>query len=225
MESVLPPQACVPGPQRYSVDAADAFTVVGSRSGYLHHVIADASGACVQDPAASSLMVGRVPLTAPACTGDGLTDLSPNPCATTVDHSELQPQYVAGTCTSASPSTALVTRAAAAIRFRNPGVTLNVVDPTYPGDKACIGDRGGALGDVPTVFQGYQLAFRLTAGFTPLTLGITPAFPVKVVHGPEESIWVIDAGDYLSTSATVASTRGKVYRVEVQSLGTVNTLQ
>ena len=50
------------------------------------------------------------------------------------------------------------------------------------------------------MFSGYQLAFRQTAGFSALGLPITPAFPVKVVRGPTQSIWVIDEGDFLSTS-------------------------
>jgi hypothetical protein len=45
------------------------------------------------------------------------------------------------------------------------------------------------------------------------------------VRGPQESVWVIDEGDFLSTSITQASTRGKVYRLEIQSLGTINLLE
>jgi hypothetical protein len=119
----------------------------------------------------------------------------------------------------------MVTRKAPAIRFRNPGMTLTMVDPTYPGDQRCIGDRAGSLVNVPALFPGYQLSFRQTAGFGALTLGIQPAYPVKVINGPGDSIWVVDEGDFLSTSVTAASTRGKVYRVEAEGLGIVNTLQ
>ena len=63
------------------------------------------------------------------------------------------------------------------------------------------------------------------AGLSPLILNIVPSFPVKVLRGPGQSIWVVDEGDYLSTTIDTASTNGKVYRVETQNLQTVNTLQ
>ena len=42
MEGVIPPQSCVNAPQRYELRAHEAFTVVGTRSGYVHPIIADA---------------------------------------------------------------------------------------------------------------------------------------------------------------------------------------
>jgi hypothetical protein len=102
---------------------------------------------------------------------------------------------------------------------------LTIVDPHYPGDKVCLLDRQGALGRIPLVFEGYQLSFHQTAGYTPLTLPINPAFPVKVVRGPTDSIWVLDNGDFLSTSFNQPSTRGKVFRVESINLGAINLLQ
>jgi hypothetical protein len=33
---------------------------------------------------------------------------------------------------------------------------------------------------------------------------------VKVVRGPAQSLWVLDEGDFLSSSSSQASTRGKV---------------
>ena len=233
MEGVIPPQACVNAPQRYDLRAHDAFVVIGTESGYIHPIIADASGNCVRDPSANPLQIGRIPLSAPPCdpTADPRTGLlpngtfEPNPCETTVDQTEIDPVYMPGTCTLANPSTQLVTRPATAIVFRNRGMTLTLVDPTYPGDLQCIGDRAANLGKIPTVASLFQLVFRQTAGFAPLTLNISPAYPIKVVRGPSESIWVIDAGDFLSQSFTEASTQGKVYRVESTSLGTINTLE
>ena len=233
MEGVTPPQACVNAAQRFELRAGEAFAVLGTRSGYVHPIIADSGGKCVRDPNASPFQIGRIPLSPPACdpaadprTGkkpDGTFDA--NPCSLTVDHTELEPAYNMGTCTVATPATTLVTRPAQAIRFHNRGMTLTMVDPTYPGDAKCIGDRGGSLSNVPLVFPGYQLAFRQTAGYAPMTLPIQPSFPVKVVRGPQQSVWVIDEGDFLSTSINQASTRGKVFRVEIQSLATVNVLQ
>jgi hypothetical protein len=234
MEGVTPPQACVNAPQRFDLRSHEAFTVVGTESGYVHSIIADASGNCVRDPKANPLQIGRIPLSAPACdpTSDPRTGIvpatgafEPNPCETTVAQTEIDPVYLPGTCTPANPSTQLLTRQATAIRFRNRGMTLTIVDPTYPGDAVCNGDRGGTLGLIPTVASLFQLVFRQTAGFAPLTLDITPTYPIKVVRGPYESIWVIDAGDFLSQSLTEATTQGKVFRVESTSLGTINTLE
>ncbi|MBX3160733.1 MAG: hypothetical protein KF773_32505 [Deltaproteobacteria bacterium] len=238
MEGVAPPQACVNGPQRYEVRSSYAFTVVGSRTGYQHSVVKGANNACVKNPTAHHLQVGRIPLKAPACdpdadplTGFNNTTLTfePNPCSTTVMNTDVQPNYVAGTtCVldTNNPSS-LVQRAAPGIRFRNRGMTLTMVDPTYPGDSktGCILDRGGGLVGVPTVFPSYQLQFRQNAGFTPLVVPISPAFPVKVVRGPTNSMWVIDQGDFISTSLGVPSTRGKVFRVEPHALNAVNVVQ
>ncbi|MGE5186236.1 MAG: hypothetical protein ACM31C_29480, partial [Acidobacteriota bacterium] len=241
MEGVEPPQACVNAPQRYELHGGEAFVVVGTKSGYVHPIIADATGNCVRDPSANPFTIGRIPLRAPACdpstdplTGkksDGTYDA--NPCETTANQTELQANYVPGTCTLNDPQTNLVTRPATAIRFRNRGMTLTIVDPTYPGDQTCVGDRMGGLGNVPLVADGYQIAFRQTAGFTPLALSVSPSLPIKVVHQPvtpastnvSEAFWIIDEGDFLSTSINAASTRGKVFRVESDALGTINVLE
>jgi hypothetical protein len=233
MEGVTPPQSCVNAPQRYELRAGEAFAVVGSRHGFQHPIIADANGACVRDPAANPMLVGRIPLRAPPCdpTADPRTGLrtdgtyDANPCQLTVDETEYQLNYVPGTCTLANPDESIVTRPATALRLRNDALTLTLVDPTYQGDLRCHGDRGGMLQDVPLVAPGYQLAFRQGAGFAPKVIsGITPSFPIKVTRGPGQSIWVIDEGDFLSTSVTQPSTRGKVYRIESRALGVVNLL-
>ena len=223
MEGVMPPQACVNAPQRYELRAGDAFAVVGSRSGFMHPVIADAGGSCVRNPAASPLLVGRVPLRAPACdpTADPRTGrrpdgtFEPNPCQTTVQETEFQLNYLEDSCTLADPDESIVTRDATGLKLRNRAMTLTLVDPTYQGDLRCHGDRGGSLVDVPLVTPGYQLAFRQAVGFTPKILkGLAPSFPIKVLRGPGQSIWIVDEGDFLSTSIAQASTRGKVFRVE-----------
>ena len=234
MEGVTPPQACVNAPQRFELRAHDAFTLIGTRTGYVHSTILDpGTGKCTKDPNASRYDVGRIPLTPPACNpgADPRTGLLPdgvtydaNPCALTVDHSENVPAYLPGTCTVGEPAVVTRTRQAPAIRIHTRGPTLTVVDPYYPGDQTCIRDRLGTLGKIPLVFGGYQLAWRQTGGFAPLLLPIAPSFPIKVVRGPQQSLWVIDAGDFLSTSITQPSTRGKVFRLEAQALGQVNLL-
>jgi len=78
--------------QRYYLRAGEAYTVIGAPSvnttatGYLHNRIADPdSGECIDNPDGHPLLVGRIPLDVPACEGDGMADLSPNPCLTTID--------------------------------------------------------------------------------------------------------------------------------------------
>jgi hypothetical protein len=120
-----------------------------------------------------------------------------------------------------------VTRDAPAIQFRNRGMTLTMVDPYYPGDATCILDRRGTLGaeKIPMVFSGYQLSFTQAGGWAGLPLpGVATTFPVRVVRGPTDSIWVIDNGDFLSTNILQASTSGKVYRIESISIGAINLL-
>lgn len=233
MEGVIPPQACVNAPQRYELRASEAFAVVGTHSGYHHATIADAGGNCVKNPAASRYDIGRIPLRAAACdpTADPYTGkradstFDPNPCETTVDQTELQNNYLPGTCTLGSPAQNLVTRSADAIRYRGRGLTFTMVNPTYPGDATCIGDRGGNLGKIPVVPELYQAAVRIVSGFAPLLVPTGAAYPVKVTRGPGQSIWIMDEGDYLSTSISVASTRGKVFRIESGALTVLNTLE
>ena len=111
------------------------------------------------------------------------------------------------------------------LRLRNRAMTLTLVDPTYQGDMRCHGDRAGMLVDIPLVMPGYQLGFRQTAGFAPHILPIDPSFPIRVLRGPAQSIWVVDEGDFLSTSITQPSTRGRVFRVEPSALGAISTLE
>jgi hypothetical protein len=255
MEGILPPQACVNGPQRYEVRAGEAFTVIGDHSGYIHPLIEGAvnpldpvtghGGQCILDPTASALQIGRIPLTLPACdpAADPLTGIlpngtyAPNPCTTTATQTDNKPVYVMDSCTSdPTKPTEVEDRAnTPAIRFRNRSLTLTLVDPTYPGDAKCALDRQGIAGidpaeRIPLVFPGYRLSFHVTSGYTPLTLStnstlFNPAFPVKVVAGPTGSIWVLDDGDFLSMSLGLSSTLGAVYRVESVNLGVVNLLQ
>jgi len=233
MEGVTPPQSCVNAPQRYELRAGQAFAVVGSQSGFVHPIIADASGLCVKDPTASPLQIGRIPLTVPACdpaadpaTGermDGTFD--PNPCSLTITSTDIVPKYIDANC-SIDPNDPTVTgdRDAPAIRFRGPGMTFHLLDPVYPGDATCLLDRKGALVNIPLAFTDYQLSFRVNAGFTGLVSAIG-AHPVRVVRGPLETLWVIDQGDVLSTSIGQSSTRGQVFRVPLQAIGLTSATQ
>ncbi len=238
MEGVTPPQACVNAPQKYELRAHDAFTLLGSLSGYIHPIIADGAKNCVTDPKAAPTKLGRIPLTAPPCdpTADPRTGalpgggFEPNPCLENTTEADLEPNPDPSTCAVGVPKYSCTVaggcRPTTAVKLRNPGMTLELVDPTSTGDASCTLDRAGnGLGALPLVFTGYQISWRVTAGFNPLILGIQPSYPVKVVTGPGQSMWVIDEGDYLSTTLGVASTLGKVFRVEAQQLTVINTLQ
>jgi hypothetical protein len=262
MEGVMPPQACVNAPQRFEVRASEAFTVIGSRSGYVHPFIENPvksdpnkSHACVIDPSLNpsqlQLQVGRVSLRAPACgdpdplqtdpiTGEsppGSGKLEPNPCSLMATQFENLKTFPDGNCDRPTiPNPAVGPRPAPAIKFRNRGLTLTVVDPYYPGDKTCPLDRQGPLDPtlatarIPLVFPGYQISFHQTSGYSPMSLSnvsaaFAPAFPVKVVEGPTHSIWVLDDGDSLSIMLGVPSTRGQVYRIESVNLGAINLLR
>ncbi|HEY4059208.1 MAG TPA: hypothetical protein VGM39_21475 [Kofleriaceae bacterium] len=246
-EGVIPPQSCVNAPQRFELRAAEAFTVVGSQSGYIHATIKDpASDKCIRDPKAHPFLVGRIPLQAPACAPDADPrtgrrpdgTFGPNPCQLTLDDTETVPNYAdLTTCALNDPSTTIVTTQKSQIEARFPGMTLHISDPVYPGDLSCNHDRQKGLNKVPLVFAGYQMTWRQAAGLLAYTLirfanvpasqqtTTAPAFPAKVVHGPTESIWIVDEGDYLSTSIDEASTRGKVYRIETLAPAQINLLQ
>jgi hypothetical protein len=237
MEGIVPPQACINGPQRFEVHAGEAFTVLGSTSGFVHPLIANPAqnGRCERAANASPLQIGRLPLTAPPCdpTADPITgrlpsgQFEPNPCSLTTNHYENRANYVDSTrCILGETQVLPRTRVAPAIKFRNRTMTLTLVDPFYPGDKNCILDRDGSLVGVPLVFPGYQLSFNTFGGYSPQTLnGITPTYPLKAVAGPSGSIWVIDDGDFLSNTPGRPSTRGSVFRVDPVALGLYILLQ
>ena len=227
MEGVTPPQACINSSQRYELHAGEAFAVIGSLSGFVHPIVADAAGKCVRDPVASRLAIGRLPLVprdaagaVQMCTGAAN---EPNPCATTAETmDEVTSNKDPTTCKvpdGVTPATELKPRTAPAVRFRNRGMTFTMVDPYAPGDQTCNPDRTGGLGQIPHVVPGYTMSFRLVGGFAPVQVfdKLTtdrPSLPVKVVKGPAGSVWVVDAGDFLSSTTGTASTRGKVLRFD-----------
>ncbi|MEO7734068.1 MAG: hypothetical protein ABIY55_24100 [Kofleriaceae bacterium] len=268
MESVLPSQSCVNGPQRFDLRAGEAFTLIGLRSGYVHSVTESGTGAdphaCVKQPVAGSIDVSRIPLHAKPC--DPLADkitgaigdpaahiFEPNPCSTTVDQVDDAPNYLPAIPGDASsqcvadentPTVPVFRSGVPAIKVRTRNATLTLVEPYSPGDLTCIGDRlgdqrlGGAYKIpqlLPVPFDAanwfgatYQLGFDQKAGYVPLALSavqVVPSQPIKIVRGPSESMWIMDDGDILAVSVSQSSTKGQVYRVEMQNLNTVNLLQ
>jgi hypothetical protein len=234
VEGVIPPQACVNAPQRYDLRAANAFVGIGAVTGYVSNMIADGSGNCIHDPNAHPFDIGRVPLTAPACNpnADPRTGLLPdgvtydaNPCQLPIGEIEVPTEFQANTC-NLVPVDTLSSRPTTGIRFHNRGMTFTLADPTYPGDGTCIGDRLGSNGAAPIIPDGYQLSVEVTGGFFPLTpTAINPTLPIKMVRGPTESIWVLDEGNFISTTETEVSARGKVFRIESVDIAITSTLE
>jgi hypothetical protein len=239
VEAPLPPTSCVQALQRYDIRAGESFAVVGavlesSRvTGYQHDRIADPdTGACIADPNASPLSVGRIPLRAPDCAGDGFADVSPNPCMTTIetaveeeyevtlidDPDSADPDDKIPACTEVDPPTETVgetqlpvtpMRDVRAIRFRNRVMTLHLIQPDTPGDATCWGDEQGGLAPFSPVYPGYTMRIRVKGGFVPLFAPILAAYPARIVSGPDGNLWVLDQGD--TTSGRI--TRGQIIRV------------
>jgi hypothetical protein len=241
MEGIEPAQSCLNGPERYLVHAAEAFTVIGDRSGFVHPIIASGNR-CVRDPRLDKdpLSIGRIPLTAPPCkvsTGSsdpgadpftGLignsTQFEANPCSLTVQQYEPTSTYPApgtaggyGSCRAPTKSATPDVHAVPAIKFRNRSMTLTLVDPYRAAGQSCLGrDPGNVPTNIPLVVPGYQIAFGVKGGYAPLTFSLIgqQVSPVKVVRGPTESIWVIDDGDFIGNGITDVTTRGRVFRIE-----------
>jgi hypothetical protein len=223
VDGPLPPAECVPTIQRYELRAGDAFAVVGAptssrfATGYLHSRVADpVTGECVADPSANPLQVGRISLRVPDCAGDADTDLAPNPCMTTIDDVIVEEfAFENGQCVAVPPPRDGVlndyeTRQVQAIRFRNPVVTMHLVQPSTVGDRQCPGDQMGGLPAFSPVYQGYALSFRVVGGFVPQTVALQSARPATIVPGPDGGLWVLDEGDVVAGTAT----RGRVIRVD-----------
>jgi hypothetical protein len=214
VEAVLPPDECVETLQQYQVRAGEAFTVTGAVTGFLHNIIADPdtadpaipdSDACIAnpDPLASPLAVGRVPLDVPPCVeGDGFTDVTPNPCATTLSHSHIvsrpkldeNGEQVVDENDNPVTEDTLVTRETSAIRFRNPVFATHLVDPVLdPAARGILCTMDGeSCPEIPIVFPGYSLAFTITGGFVPLLAVEGTLYPVELVPDPLGAIWIMD---------------------------------
>jgi hypothetical protein len=209
VEAKLPPAACIGSVQRYQVHVGDAFAAIGERTGFLHNRIADeATGECIDDPLPNPLFVSRIPLRAPACTGEGLTVFDPNPCSEPVEHVEEVVEFDVddGVCV-ADPAN-IRTRTAPAVRYSNPVFTFHIVDTETTGDLECRDDRAGQLPPYSAVYPNYRFTMDIQGGFFPMFVnGLEPAFPVESVRGPDGLIWVLDQGDDSS------STKGQIFTI------------
>lgn len=196
-EGPLPDPDCAAGLLRYQVRVGDAFSVIGEKTGFVHNRVVDpATGQCIDDPDGSALNIARLPLSAPACVGDGIDDVSPNPCSTTVSHTATEQQFVFEDGRCVGQSDAIVTRDVPAIRFSNPVFTFHLINPVTTGDAECRGDGAGTLPPHPVVYTGYQISFDTTGGLFPMFVATDAmAYPLTITPGPSGRMWVLDQGD------------------------------
>ena len=194
---VVPPEECLGAAQRYQLRVGDAFSLIGERSGFLHSLVRDPeSGACVVDPDAHPLEIGRVPLDPPPCDDDGNPYTGPNPCQTAVDQLESFTPFevVEGVCRARQ--TELRRRLAPAVRVENPALRFHLVDTATRGDAECRGDKAGEFPLFSPVYAGYQLSLAVVGGFLPFAIpDMSAAFPISIIPGPGPRLWVLDAGD------------------------------
>jgi hypothetical protein len=75
------------------------------------------------------------------------------------------------------------------------------------------------------VHPGYRIDLVIEAGFFSLRAAMAAVFPIQVVRGPENSIWVVDEGDFLLDPSITP--RGQVFRFDpgFVGLGLVNDVQ
>jgi hypothetical protein len=165
MEGIEPPQACLNGPERYAIRAGEAFAVIGSRSGFVHPIVASGNR-CIVDPklAKDPLSVGRIPLNPPACQSPPPSDPSfpftgridsttfeANPCSLTVPQLEIDqgfpdPVTAGGFGSCRGPAPLLATpmtpqpdeHPILAIKYRNRAMTMTIVDPYREAAQSCL---------------------------------------------------------------------------------------
>lgn len=197
----IPAAECVGVLQRYEPRVGDAFSVVGSVTGYRNHRILDvASGECVDDPTASPLVVGRFHKVEPECPADeDLTTETPNPCSfAAVDEPSIELRDEGGGVFAEVPTV----RETHAIRFRMPGLTIEIADVLIP----LPGQEGELYSPVPS---GYEVSFELGGGFIGRNILLEAALPERMRPAPDGAVWVVDGGD----QGTLSVRRGQLLKV------------
>ncbi len=207
----VPPAQCMATLQRFRVRASEAFTVIGTQSGYIHNRIVDpTTGDCIDNPSGNPLLVGRIPLHAEPCVGDGSTDLSPNPCQVQVTQKEMYfPYQVQGGRCELPPGDGMRVareRTVDAIRFSNPSMRFHLVDLSTTGDAQCRNDRAGTAPAYSGVHSGFELGIDLTGGFSPMfvraqvsnnpnPVPVPVRFPIAISQAFDGNLWILDQGD------------------------------
>lgn len=192
-------QECVATLQLYEARAGDAFTVIGSQTGYLHNQIADLdTGACFTDPAGSPLRLGRFPVAPPPCDAeDGVIPTGPNPCSVELDEPV--------TVIRADGARFLGHRKARGVRFRNFGMRIDFTDVIT------------VHAVLPGIFQaayprGFVFTFDIGGGFTARGDSLGAAFPQRVRSAPDGTVWITDSGDSFDSLGQLR--RGQLLNVD-----------
>ncbi len=209
VEAELPPEECLVSVQRYQLLAGEAFAVLGADDGYIHSIVADPdTGECVRPASANPLVIGRIPLRAEPCDDDGDARTGPNPCSTTITHSEEYIPFTVEGGVCVPHDNEIRTREAPAIEFSNPALTFHLVDTETKGDLDCRNDQAGTGPSIGTPYSGYQIILDVGGGFLPKAVpNLEAALPIRIILGPAGKLWVLDQGD------ASAITRGRLFRL------------
>lgn len=215
VEGVLPPSACLGAVQRYQMRVGGAFSLLAEDDGFQHSVVAKAgTGTCVQSATSHPLAIGRIPLRPAPCDDDDDPLTGPNPCQTTVSHTEEHVPYLVEDGVCVAQAEAFRTRETSAIRISTPALSFHLADSETTGDLECVNDQ---LGDNPTFgtpYTGYQILFDIGGGFLPMLVpNLEAALPIRIINGPSGNLWVMDQGDASSI------TRGRIYRLNPTAPG------
>ncbi len=209
IEGAFPPAECVAPLQIYEVRAGNAFTVVGTTTGYLHNRILDpGTGTCVDDAAGDPLRVGRFHPREEACVlDDGNVPTGPNPCSLDL----LEP---VGVRRAGQTAVEIGTRRSLGIRFRNLSFRIDISDVVSLHPKVA----GVFLVAVPLAFR---FLFEIGGGFAARAdqLSSPPALlPTRVRLGPDGAVWVVDSGD---ANTLVGVRRGQILRLTAEGLALI----
>ena len=218
----LPPPACTSSIQRYQVNGGESFVVIGSSTGFQHGRMVSDTGECVDDPDANPLLIGRIPLRPPACTGDSITDLTPNPCVIDRLQQEAFREFdiVDGRCEPIANEAGDRERTVSAIRFSNPTFQFHMVDAETTGDLECRNDRLGTFPSYTAARNGFEMILDLTGGFIPMFVRaqdgapISVRLPTRIEKNFDGRLWILDQGDIN------AARQGRVIIIDPASAGT-----
>lgn len=166
---------CFPEATRFRVRTRGQWTVLGSRSGFLHDVRAGADGRCETDPvrgAATTLLAGR-------CVGERF-------------EGNTAPQCPAGRACMATTLTGREVTAAASPVFANPYLCLQVYPPLI--------ERNGAV-EVDVVPRDAQITFAITDAYEAIAAPIVSgavrggSLPIAMRFIPTiNRLYVVDTG-------------------------------
>jgi hypothetical protein len=211
VEGAFAPAACYAALQSYEVRAFQAYTVVGSVTGYLHDRVLD-SGKCVST--GETLRVGRFHPVEPACGAADDASTLERPCSVTLD----EPMGIRET----DNTTKIGTRKSFGIRFRNYSFRIDFSDVMSLHPLPGVDEMGHVIPPNPLTQNvlevslplGYRFIFVIGGGFIPRADALSnpdALLPSRVRLGPDGAIWIVDSGD---ADTQLGVRRGEMIRLK-----------